>query len=64
MITHRVTVTRTIGTCDKSSILNDMPNSKIKSFDYFCCEKLTYVLNDYLKEKKFPNLIKIVSPVS
>ena len=57
---HRVTVTSNIGTSDKSSILNDMTNSKIKSFDNFCCEKLIYALNDYLREKNFPNLIKIV----
>ena len=50
---------------NKASISNDIPISIIKNFATCCCEKLANILNDCLKENKFPNLMKIaeISPV-
>ena len=52
-------------TSNKASISNDMPISIIRNFDACYCEKLPSIFNDYLKENKFPNLMKIaeISPV-
>ena len=50
---------------NKASISNDIPISVMKQFVNCYCEKLTNILNDYLKENRFPNLIKVaeISPV-
>ena len=50
---------------NKASISNDIPISVMKQFVNCYCEKLTNILNDYLKENRFPNLIKVAetSPV-
>ena len=50
---------------NKASISNDIPISIIKNFATCWFEKLANILNDCLKENKFPNLMKIaeISPV-
>ena len=50
---------------DKASISNDIPVSIMKKFANCYCEKLTNILNDCLKENRFPNLMKVaeISPV-
>ena len=50
---------------DKASISNDIPVSVMKQFVNCYCEKLTNILNDCLKENRFPNLMKVaeISPV-
>ena len=50
---------------NKASISNDIPVSVMKQFANCYCEKLTNILNDCLKENRFPNFIKFaeVSPV-
>ena len=50
---------------DKASISNDIPISIIKNFATCYYEKLASIFNDFLKENKFPNLMKIaeISPV-
>ena len=42
----------------KESISNDIRVSVMKQFANCYCEKLTNILNDGLKEKRLPNLIK------
>ena len=44
---------------NKASISNDIPVSVIKQFAYCYCEKPTNILNDCLKENRFPNLMKV-----
>ena len=50
---------------NKASISNDTLVSVMKQFANCYCEKLTNILNDCLKENKFPNLMKVaeISPV-
>ena len=50
---------------NKASISNDIPVSVMKQFANCYCEELTNILSDYLKEKRFPNLMKVaeISPV-
>ena len=50
---------------NKASISNDIPVSVMKQFANCYCEKLTNILNDCLKENRFPNLMKVaeISPV-
>ena len=50
---------------NKASTSNDVPISVMKKFANCYCEKLTNILNDCLKENKFPNLMKVaeISPV-
>ena len=50
---------------NKASISNDIPISILKNFATCYCEKLASIFNDYLKENKFPNLMKTneISPV-
>ena len=50
---------------NKASISNDIPISVMKQFANCYCEKLTNILNDCLKENRFPNFIKFaeISPV-
>ena len=50
---------------NKASISNDIPVSLMKQFANCYCEKLTNILNDCLKENRFPNLRKVakISPV-
>ena len=50
---------------NKASISNDIPVSVMKQFANCYCEKLTYILNDCLKENRSPNLMKVseISPV-
>ena len=44
---------------NKASISNDIPVSVMKQFANCYCEKLTNILNDCLKENRFPNLMKV-----
>ena len=50
---------------NKASVSNDIPISLMKQFANCYCEKLTNILNDCLKENRFPNLRKVakISPV-
>ena len=50
---------------NKASISNDIAVSVMKQFANCYCEKLTNILNDCLKENRFPNLMKVaeISPV-
>ena len=50
---------------NKTSISNHIPVSIINNFATYYCEKLASILNNCLKENKFPNLMKIaeISPV-
>ena len=50
---------------NKASISNDIPVSIMKKIANCYCEKLTNILNDCLKENRFPNLMKVaeISPV-
>ena len=50
---------------NKASISNDIPISVMKQFANCYCEKLTNILNDCLKENRFPNLMKVaeINPV-
>ena len=50
---------------NKASVSNDIPISVMKQFANCYCEKLTNILNDCLKENRFPNLRKVaeISPV-
>ena len=52
-------------TSNKASVSNDIPVSVMKQFANCYCEKLTNILNDSLKEHRFPNLMKVaeISPV-
>ena len=49
----------------KASISNDISVSVMKQVANWYCEKLTNILNDYLKENRFPNLMKVaeINPV-
>ena len=44
---------------NKASISSDIPVSIINNFATCYCEKLASIFNDFLKENKFPNLIKV-----
>ena len=50
---------------NKALTSNDIPVSVMKQFANCYCEKLTNILNDCLKENRFPNLMKVaeISPV-
>ena len=44
---------------NKASISNDIPVSVMTQFANRYCGKLTNILNDCLKENRFPNLMKV-----
>ena len=50
---------------NKASTSNDILVSVMKQFPNCYCETLTNILNDYLKENRLPNLMKVakLSPV-
>ena len=50
---------------NKASTSNDILVSVMKQFANCYCEKLTNILNDYLKKNRLPNLMKVakLSPV-
>ena len=50
---------------NKALISNDRPVPVMKQFANCYCEKFTNILNDCLKENRFPNLMKVakIGPV-